>query len=275
MLRHVAFVAVGRLEEYGQCTFLADVAFTTGNMGEIAMKILRRLPVGSAGVRRSYKYESGYTFHFLCDSSLVFVATERELGAEGAFALLVRVQQKWLAHYGNAARLIGGDVSSYRDFERTLHELVQSSVAERQQSGPVCTSRAGGSRTGEGGDEEMEELGAVQEKLEGIKSVMADSIEKVLERGEKIDLLVDKTDRLHQQAFKFARSSTAFKRSLRWRSIRCMLASLTGVFIVLVLLRTSYCGTLNVSGCVNSVKVSSEEWFTTALKDAKEPKHPL
>ena len=205
----VAFAAVGRLEEYGQCTLLAEIAFTSGNMADIAMRILRRLPVAPPGARRSYKYESGYTFHFLCDSSLVFIAMERDVGADSAFSLLTRVQQKWIAQYGTATRLVGAS-SAYRDFERTLSDLVEQGDDVSSSTGAPSTSNGVGAHDGQGngacgGDEEMEELGAVQEKLEGIKSVMADSIEKVLERGERIDLLVDKTDRLHQQAFKFAR----------------------------------------------------------------------
>lgn len=35
-------------------------------------------------------------------------------------------------------------------------------------------------------------------------------LERVLERGEKIELLVDKTDRLGQQAFKFQKTVILF-----------------------------------------------------------------
>lgn len=36
-------------------------------------------------------------------------------------------------------------------------------------------------------------------------------LERVLERGERIELLVDKTDNLNQQAFAFKKRSTALK----------------------------------------------------------------
>jgi len=35
---------------------------------------------------------------------------------------------------------------------------------------------------------------------------MVENIDRVLERGERIELLVDKTERLNQQAFKFEKS---------------------------------------------------------------------
>ena len=37
------------------------------------------------------------------------------------------------------------------------------------------------------------------------------TIERVLERGERIELLVDKTDNLNQQAFAFRKRSTALR----------------------------------------------------------------
>lgn len=47
----------------------------------------------------------------------------------------------------------------------------------------------------------------VKTDLNDVRHVMVQNIEKVLERGEKIELLVDKTDRLNQTAFKFEKSS--------------------------------------------------------------------
>lgn len=44
---------------------------------------------------------------------------------------------------------------------------------------------------------------------------MIENIDRVLERGERIELLVDKTDRLNQQAFKFEKSVSYSCTSLR------------------------------------------------------------
>jgi vesicle-associated membrane protein 7 len=46
----------------------------------------------------------------------------------------------------------------------------------------------------------------VQAQIDTVKDVMIENIDRVLERGERIELLVDKTDRLNQQAFKFEKS---------------------------------------------------------------------
>ena len=43
----------------------------------------------------------------------------------------------------------------------------------------------------------------MQAALDDVKNIMVNNIEKVLERGEKLELLVDKTEHLNQQAFVF------------------------------------------------------------------------
>lgn len=52
---------------------------------------------------------------------------------------------------------------------------------------------------------------------------MCENIDNLLERGEKIELLVDKTDKLSQTAFKFEKSSRALKRSVYCNRIRMYL----------------------------------------------------
>merc|ERR1711976_49027 len=53
----------------------------------------------------------------------------------------------------------------------------------------------------DGADLSIDNIGAVKSQIEDVKGVMVQNIEKVLERGEKIELLVDKTDRLNQHPF--------------------------------------------------------------------------
>ena len=52
-------------------------------------------------------------------------------------------------------------------------------------------------------------IAVVQAKIDTVKDIMVENIDRVLERGEKIELLVDKTDKLNQQAFKFERTVSA------------------------------------------------------------------
>ena len=61
--------------------------------------------------------------------------------------------------------------------------------------------------------EELSKVAMVQKQVSEVKNVMMDNIEKVLDRGEKIELLVDKTENLRTQA-------DAFQRTVRARQTR-------------------------------------------------------
>jgi vesicle-associated membrane protein 7 len=54
----------------------------------------------------------------------------------------------------------------------------------------------------------------VRNALEDTKNIMVENIDKVLERGEKIELLVDKTDRLRDQGLKFEKNSRQLKNAM-------------------------------------------------------------
>lgn len=57
-------------------------------------------------------------------------------------------------------------------------------------------------------------INRVRSQIDDVKGVMVENIEKVLQRGEKIELLVDKTDRMQQAAFKFEKSAKKLKHSM-------------------------------------------------------------
>lgn len=51
----------------------------------------------------------------------------------------------------------------------------------------------------------------IRDEMSAVKNVMVQNIERVLERGERIDLLVNKTDHMNQTAFAFRQRSTALR----------------------------------------------------------------
>jgi 4-amino-4-deoxy-L-arabinose transferase-like glycosyltransferase len=55
--------------------------------------------------------------------------------------------------------------------------------------------------------------------------------DKVLERGERIELLVDKTEDLHQNAIRFKKSGTALKRAMWFKNVKLM-AAIAGIILV-------------------------------------------
>ena len=75
----------------------------------------------------------------------------------------------------------------------------------------------------------------VKAQVSEVKGVMMENIEKVLDRGEKIELLVDKTENLHHQAQDFRNSGTQIRRKMWLQNMKIKLIVL-GILIALILI---------------------------------------
>lgn len=62
--------------------------------------------------------------------------------------------------------------------------------------------------------------GLARQEIEQVKTIMIENVERVLERGERINLLVSKTDRMNNAAVEFRKRSNAVKKSMRWANIK-------------------------------------------------------
>eukprot|EP00877_Chromochloris_zofingiensis_P007989 jgi/Chrzof1/3443/Cz12g25180.t1 len=78
--------------------------------------------------------------------------------------------------------------------------------------------------------DEISKVAAVQKKVDEVKNIMVENIEKVLERGERIELLVDKTDDLRFQAEKFQKSGRQLRNKMWWANLKMK------IIVVLVVL---------------------------------------
>ena len=85
--------------------------------------------------------------------------------------------------------------------------------------------------TTEGGKKDA--ISNAQAEIESVRGIMNENIERVLERGERIDLLVDKTDRLGAGAHDFRVRSRGLRRRMWWKNVKLMM--LLGVVVVFLL----------------------------------------
>ncbi|XP_067869900.1 vesicle-associated membrane protein 8 isoform X1 [Heterodontus francisci] len=63
-----------------------------------------------------------------------------------------------------------------------------------------------------------EKLSNLQGQVNDVKGIMSQNIEKVLERGEKLDDLIIKTDDLQASADSFQKTSTKIARKMWWKN---------------------------------------------------------
>ncbi|PHT80002.1 hypothetical protein T459_18054 [Capsicum annuum] len=70
-----------------------------------------------------------------------------------------------------------------------------------------------------------------------IRTIMVDNIEKILERGDRIELLVDKTGTMQDNAFHFRKQSKRLRRALWMKNAKLLPAFSANGAVTLVLLR--------------------------------------
>jgi len=92
----------------------------------------------------------------------------------------------------------------------------------------------------------------VQSEIDNVRDIMSQNIEQVLERGERIDLLVDKTDRLGGSARDFRVRSRGLRRRMWWKNVRLMVMLVFVVLFLMYLLIGFGCGEFRLSPSFNT-----------------------
>lgn len=77
-------------------------------------------------------------------------------------------------------------------------------------------------------------IGNAKREIDDVRGIMTKNIESLLERGERLDLLVDKTDRLGGSARDFRVRSRGLKRQMWWKNVKLM--ALLALVVILIIL---------------------------------------
>jgi vesicle-associated membrane protein 7 len=67
-----------------------------------------------------------------------------------------------------------------------------------------------------------DDLSRAQSELAQVKDIMVQNVEQILSRGERIELLVDKTDNMASQATAFRRGARTVRRQMWWKNKRVL-----------------------------------------------------
>jgi len=88
----------------------------------------------------------------------------------------------------------------------------------------------------------VDQVARAQAELDHVKDIMVKNVEQILSRGERIELLVDKTDTMATQATAFRRGARAVRRQMWWRNSKVLALSILVVLVVLYILVAQFCG---------------------------------
>ena len=86
-------------------------------------------------------------------------------------------------------------------------------------------------------DEKIEDI---RRTIDGVKLTMSDNIDRILDRGEQLDVLIDKSDNLNASSFNFQRRARNLRLKLcKENAIRGCLIFLVILFIIYVIIGLS------------------------------------
>ena len=187
--------------------------------------LLAKIPTTDG--KMTYVYDD-YVFHYVVESGICYLCMSDEKNKHRIpYAFLQEMKQNFLARYGVEAAQVAIAFSFNEEFSEVIRERMEY-------------YNAGGT---------IDNIDALKNQIDEVKDGMVQNIEKVLERGEKIELLVDKTDRLNQQAFRFESSSRSLRKHLYWRKIRRMVYGVVAVVLLIFFASVAGCGGFDFHRC--------------------------
>lgn len=200
-----AFVAQGT-------SVLAEYTPFHGNFNSVALECLQHLQPGQDKITITC---DKHTFNWLRKEGFTFlVVADEAFGRQIPFAYLDRVSEDFLNSHATKAKSF------------TPGSLNRSFSPKLKQHMDYCTNNP----------DEISRIAACQKKVDDVKCIMVENIEKVLARGEKIELLVDKCDDLQHQAQTFHKQGKQLRSKMWWQNFRMKIIVAFAVVLLAVVI---------------------------------------
>ena len=169
----------------------------SGNYETVTRLLLRRIGEGASKLAQ-LRYDS-HIFHYSIVEGVTFLCmTDESARSRLPFAFLDDVADTFRSAYG-------------------VDEPLRAIAFQMNEAfSPVLKQKCEFYATN--GDADV--ISSVKSRIDATRDVMVENIDRILERGEKIELLVDKTENMQQQAFKFENTSKQLRSALFWRKVR-------------------------------------------------------
>ncbi|KAG6658633.1 vesicle-associated membrane protein 711-like [Carya illinoinensis] len=197
---------------------LAEFSAVPTNARDIARQVLGRAQQGIEDSNTSYSHDR-YIFHVKrTDGLTVLCMADDAFGRRIPFAFLEDIHQKFVKTYGRAI-LSAPFYAMNEEFSRIL-----SQEMDRYSN-----------------DANADRLNRLKGEMSQVRSVMIDNIEKVLEKGDRLALLVEKTTTLQGNAVRFKRQSRRFKNTLWWRNVKLTFALVFALLIIIYVVLAFFC----------------------------------
>lgn len=214
MVNEILYATVSR-----GTTVLAKYASCTGNFQEITEHILAK--IGPHDDKMTYT-QTGYLFHYIVQSNATYLCiTDEGFDRPRAFAFLTEIMRRFLKTYKTRVET-ALPYAMQSEFSRVLASEM------RRYSNPSAKPN---------------NMQKVEEEIDELKGIMINNINSIANRGEKLELLVEKTDDLNSTAMTFKKSSKTLERTMFMKNVKMIIAILVVILVIILIIVFASCGT--------------------------------
>ncbi|KAL6043949.1 Vesicle membrane receptor protein (v-SNARE) [Balamuthia mandrillaris] len=183
----------------------------TGKVKSLVDVILDRISTGSDH-KKSYHHE-GYSFNYIVENEVVYLCVaDVSFQTRIAFAFLTKIKQRY----------DGGD-----DFGEVIAEEMAF-----YNNNPSA-----------------DKIKNIQASVDKVQDIMMENIENVLRRGEKIEDVLDRTDRMQVEAGTFRKGAVKLKKKLWWKNVKLNICILVILIILIFFIVVLACGGFTFEDC--------------------------
>ena len=158
------------------------------NMNEFIDQVLGNISIIS-NTRNSYRVkETPVLVYYISERGIVYMAiTQENMPQENVFKFLEDVKEKFQRYFGDRARS-----ALANQFDGEFGDVLKGGMLRANPS----------------------QITIINNEMEEVKGIMVKSIDAALQRGERMDVLLDKTDDLQTNAGTFKRQAVQIQRNM-------------------------------------------------------------
>lgn len=206
-------------------TILAKYASCAGNFAEVTEQIIAKIPPHNDKLTYSH---GNYLFHYICEDRIIYLCiTDDDFERSRAFLFLNEIKRRFQASYGQLAAETAMPYAMNSEFARVL----ANEMKHYSESSDVDT------------------ISKVHSELDELKNIMVKNIDNVALRGERLELLIDKTENLNSGSVTFRKTSRNLARSMFWKNIKMYLIIGGIVLAIVYFIVAISCHGLLFQGC--------------------------
>lgn len=206
-------------------TVLTKYASCAGNFSEVTEQIMAKIAPENAKLTYSH---GSYLFHYICENRIIYMCiTDDEFERSRAFLFLNEIKRRFQTAYGSRA-----ETALAYAMNTEFSQILANEMKHYSES------------------REIDTISRVHGELDELKNIMVKNIDNVAMRGERLELLVNKTENLSANSVTFRKTSRNLARSMFWKNVKLYVIIAVVVAVIIYFIISMACGGLAWQSCV-------------------------